>query len=356
MASNNKPVMRHGRQPEIENVALPKWDRDGKLVSRPVKARVKQTITDVSNRTFKAPTVTELESIREDAYNEGFEQGFESGLAQGKREGQEKGKDEGYAVGLEAGRTDGLAQGIQQALTEEQLKTDQKLSVFDGVTDALKNQIAVEQTEIEQALMALSMRIARQVLQDEVKLHPEHIQRLVHAAVQSLPNADDKLSLHVNPQEVELVRSFAENHWSVQSDASVTPGGCKIKSEFSYIDYTMEHRFDTTVSHFMTHLGDKVSESAKSPISSDALLSDQPPEPISSEVEGLLETTQPNPLDSSATVDVEKTEESEPRGTEPSSFNANEEKKKNAPLPSSALPKDELSENIDGDPNQNETP
>jgi len=274
MSSSNKSVLRSNKVNEVEKLSLPKWDQNGNLVKKPAKRPVKQTVKEVKQEEIKAPTVKELEKIREDAYNEGFEQGYENGMAQGQRSGLESGRAEGVTQGQEEGRLKGLTEGTEQALQEEREKSDQKLQIFTSLSLALKDQVAVEQTELEKALLALSVRIARQVLQDELRTKPGHISNIVHAAVQSLPNPDEKLTLFLNPDEIDFVASFAESHWVLSADETVSLGGCKIKSGFSYIDYTLEHRFDTAVTHLISHIGEDISDVVKEPISEEFLLRD----------------------------------------------------------------------------------
>ena len=273
MSSSNKSILRHNRVPNVENLELPSWDRHGNLIQKKKKSQPLPTkVEDVVETKVSLPTLKEVEAIREDAYNEGFEQGYETGMSQGQREGHEKGKKEGNDAGYQEGLTAGTTAGHEQALAEERVKTDDKLTVLESISAQLKNQIATEQHELEQALLSLSVRIARQVIQDELRLKPNHISVIVHAAVQSLPNPDEKLTVLLNPDEVDFVKTFADSHWTLVADDSITTGGCKVKSGFSYVDYTLEHRFDNAVNHLISHLEQVDEQKVKSPISSDYLM------------------------------------------------------------------------------------
>lgn len=271
-ATEKRSVLRNDGSRSVESLDLPKWDRDGNLIRKP-KPKPKPTqVEDVKQETVKVPTVKDVEAIREAAYNEGFEQGYENGLNQGKREGNEQGLAEGKEAGHKEGLIAGEETGRAQALAEEQKKTDEKLAVFESLSDALKNQVALEQSELEQALLTLAVRLARQVVQDELRLKPSHIEAVVHAAVQCLPNPDDKLTVLINPEELEFVSSFADSHWTLQADDSISVGGCKIKSGYSYVDYTLEHRFENAVSHMVANLSEQAKEKAQEPLSEEFLM------------------------------------------------------------------------------------
>lgn len=262
----------------VSELNLPKWDRQGNDVKAPVTVRadspVVQTVTpDIEEESIQAPTVKELEQIREDAYNEGFEQGYEQGLKQGAAEG----KTQGITEGTEQGYQDGMAQGIEvgqaQALEEGTKATEQSLAVFQSMSDALAEYRHEDEQELEKALGALAVRIARQVVQDELRTKPSHINSLVHAAVQALPNPDEKLTIRLNPIDYEFVAASSETNWELVSDDDIRAGGCTVKSGYSYIDYTLEHRFETAVKQLISHFETDVADATlQAPISDDYLL------------------------------------------------------------------------------------
>ncbi len=273
MSSSNKSILRNNKVPDVENLQLPTWDKHGNEIHKAVTPQAKPTqVEDVSEESLKVPTLKEVESIREEAYNEGFEQGFQNGLGQGHREGVVEGKKEGYEVGYQEGLTAGMTTGHEQTVAEERVKTDDKLTVLASVANELKNQLGQEQSELEKALLVLSIKIARQVLQDELHLDPNHIAVVVHAAVQSLPNPDEKLTVLLNSSDLEFVSSFADSHWTLEADESISAGGCKIKSKYSYVDYTLEHRFDNAVSQLVAQLEDSDINNIKQPITDEYLL------------------------------------------------------------------------------------
>ncbi|MEJ2042951.1 MAG: FliH/SctL family protein [Reinekea sp.] len=247
MSFRSRPVVHQPSKSSVEEYSLPKWDRHGNLVGKAAKKPAVKKIEEV-DEVVKPPTVAEIEAIREAAYNEGFEQGYASGMAQGEREGRKAGHSEGFEQGHQEGLEQGQVKGVQQALQEEQVKTAEKLQVFDAAAQQLGDQLAIEQAELEQALLGVAMRIAAQVIQDELQLSPEHIKPLVHAAIQSLPNPDEKLTLKLNPMDIALVDSIAESHWTLEPDSNVKRGGCQVKSGFSYVDYTLDHRYDSALS------------------------------------------------------------------------------------------------------------
>ncbi|TCS42414.1 FliH/SctL family protein [Reinekea marinisedimentorum] len=288
MSSSSKPVLRqHVAKPKAESVSLPRWDKAGNLVTPATKQPKPVKVDDVESNAIKPPTVAELEAIREQAYNEGFEQGFEQGMAQGARKGEQDGHAKGLAAGEEEGRKLGQQQAYDDALKMEQAESQKKFDLFDSLTLAMTHQLAAEEQELKEAMMALSIRIARQVLQEELHTNPEHIQTIVHAAIQALPNPDEKLSVQVNSQDAELIKAIAESHWRVEVNDAISAGGCQVKSGYSYIDYTLEHRFDNAVTHLVNNPEHPMPEQIKQPLSSEPLLNK--PESKAVEAEAMSE-------------------------------------------------------------------
>ena len=311
MSSDSKPILRRKDVISAANLPLVKWDKNGLVVDGAPKAKasaeVVESVDEVAHETIKAPTVKELESIREDAYNEGFEQGFESGMTQGHSAGQTEGHAEGLIAGQEKGTEQGLAAGTAKGELAEAKKNKEKLAVFEALTAAFKAQMPHEQAELEQALLSLSIRIARQIIRDELRAEPSHIAAVVHAAVQSLPNPDEKLTLSVNPSELEFVTSFAEKHWQLEGDVKVSVGGCKIKTQYSYVDYTLEHRFDAAVRHLMTQLGEDSAKASQSPLSEQPLIGElgEPDADLAQaelEAEPVVSEAEPEPTVAEATA------------------------------------------------------
>ncbi|MDN3649362.1 FliH/SctL family protein [Reinekea marina] len=282
MSTTKKKVMRDASG--VSELNLPKWDKNGNAVQSPEPkkptAKVIPTVTpDIEEESISAPTVKELEKIREDAYNEGFEQGYEQGLKQGNTEGHTQGLEKGLEEGKEKGLAEGRETGHAQALAEGKAETAKALEVFKSISSALQEYRTEDELEIEKALGVLAVKIARQVVQDELRTKPSHIKQVVHAAVQALPNPDEKLTLRINPVDLEFVKSTAETNWQLQSDEAIRSGGCTVKSGFSYVDYTLEHRFETAVKQLINHIEVDVPEQKISqPISDDYLLDNTLPE------------------------------------------------------------------------------
>lgn len=254
VSGKKRQVVRPQNSTDVEDFRLPRWDREGNLINEPSKPQAPTQVEEIEIDDLAMPSVAELETIREEAYSEGYDQGYQTGLNQGRRDGEEAGHKEGFEQGKQQGLAEGLQQGQAQGLEQHKAETQSLKASVAELQKQLSSLIQSEQKDIETALMALSVKIAKQVIQDEWRLQPEHIQPLVHAAVQALPNPDEDLTVYVNPNEIEYVQQIADAHWKVQSSPDVQPGGCQVKTAHSWVDYTLDHRFETAVSQLLSHL------------------------------------------------------------------------------------------------------
>lgn len=177
-----------------------------------------------------APTLTveEIEAIQKQAYNEGFALGKQEGYQAGFVEGSKKGYDENVHL-IEA-------------------RTDQLIAVLESFATPFKHL----DDSVEKALADLSVKIARQILHREIELDSGQIIAAVKAAINALPIASQNVKLYLNPEDADLVRfnlglGETQSAWEIIEDASITRGGCKVDTEISHVDATVENRLNAVL-------------------------------------------------------------------------------------------------------------
>jgi flagellar assembly protein FliH len=174
-------------------------------------------------------TVDEIEAMQKQAYDEAFAQGKEEGYNQGFNEGSRQGYEENV-----------------QALQK-------KTTAFERLLESLDQPFKALDTEVEKELVKLAIAIATQIIRREIKLDPGQVIAAVREAITVLPLSSQKISLYLHPEDVELVRSalsLAEmsSAWRLVEDPLITRGGCKVDTEVSHIDATVENRLAAVIS------------------------------------------------------------------------------------------------------------
>jgi flagellar assembly protein FliH len=157
-----------------------------------------------------------LEKIQQQAYQEGFERG--------RREGQDAGR-QAMAAGADQ------LQQLMSALTRP----------FEDLDQA-----------VEEELLALVFAIVRQLVGNEFRENPGQIRTIVRQAVAALPGASRNLQLHLHPEDAQLVHellpaSGSETLWHIVEDITVGRGGCRVATDTSQVDATVEARLKNII-------------------------------------------------------------------------------------------------------------
>lgn len=185
-------------------------------------------------------TLEELESIRQEAYNEGF--------ATGEREGF-------HSTQLK------VRQEAEVALAA-------KLGSLERLMGHLFAPIAEQDTQIEKSLIELVRHMTRQVIQRELVLDSSQIEQVLRETLKLLPLGCENIRLYINPQDFAQVKALRERHdesWRIVEDESLLPGGCRVETEHSRIDASVE----TRITQVMAQLFDQLHEQALHPAAPD---------------------------------------------------------------------------------------
>ncbi len=177
-------------------------------------------------------TVDEIEAMQKQAYDEAFSQG----------------KTEGYQQGFDQGFNEGSKKGYEENVELLQNKTAEFASLIESLNEPFKTL----DDEVERELVKLSIGIATQIIRREIKLDPGQVVAAVREAINVLPLSSQKIYLYLHPEDAELVRTALSldemsTTWGVIEDPLITRGGCKVDSDVSHIDATVENRLAAVV-------------------------------------------------------------------------------------------------------------
>lgn len=184
---------------------------------------------------------THAEKVDE-GYQEGFQKGRIEGIAEGRREGMEQGQREGHEKGL------------QQGLAKGQREFDERFARLDELMKHVAHAINEQDYTLEQALLNLVIAVARPVVARELSLDSRHILNVVRQALAALPPSRDNVRIFVNPADAVLLNEARErtgDAWRVLPDEALAKGGCRIETEQSLVDYTVERRFALMVEQLL---------------------------------------------------------------------------------------------------------
>jgi flagellar assembly protein FliH len=179
-------------------------------------------------------TVDQIEAMQKQAYDEAF--------AQGKKDGYSEGYNNGFKEGSKLGYEEN-AQILQDKATE-----------FVSLMESLSQPFKVLDAEVENELVKLATAVATQIIRREIKMDPGQIIAAVREAINILPLSSQKISLFLHPEDAGLVRSALSLDeispaWRIVEDPLITRGGCKVDTEISHIDATLENRLSAVTAN-----------------------------------------------------------------------------------------------------------
>jgi flagellar assembly protein FliH len=195
---------------------------------------------EVALEDVKPLTLDELEAIRQDAYNEGFV----------------------------TGEKDGFHAGQLKAKQEADLALAAKVANLEQLMTQLFEPITGQDQQLEEAMIKLLEQMVREVIQRELVSDSSQIRQVLSEALKLLPMGTANIRIHLNPQDFEMIKVLRERHeesWRILEDASLMPGGCKVESELSRIDATVETRLNQA----LKQLFEQQREQALNPLEAD---------------------------------------------------------------------------------------
>ncbi|GGJ80387.1 flagellar assembly protein FliH [Pseudomonas matsuisoli] len=248
MADKDNPseLIRGGQVSRFDLWSLPSFDgSDDSVVevAKPDEANAEPELPAAEGipvEEVQPITLEELEAIRQDAYNEG----------------------------LAIGEKDGYHAGQLKAKAENDAYLGEMLQRMERLMQHLFDPIAEQDRDLEKAMVGLVEHISRQVIQRELTMDSSQLSHVVREALKLLPMGAENVRILVNPQDFELVKALRERHdekWRILEDETMLPGGCRVETEHSRIDATVE----TRLAQALTQMFEQQREQATQPLPPD---------------------------------------------------------------------------------------
>ncbi|MEM6999053.1 MAG: flagellar assembly protein FliH [Pseudomonadota bacterium] len=182
----------------------------------------------ITNSSVRPPTANEMQALQKDAYDEGFNMGRKEGRAQGYKDAQDK-------------------------VATESREQFQKL---EKIFSTLADPVAQMDDEIENSIIQLTLSIARQLVRRELKIEPGEIVAVVREAIRVLPISARNPTIYLHPEDIQLVRNALslgddEKAYRLEEDLLLTRGDCRVETESSYIDASIEARLSAIAANML---------------------------------------------------------------------------------------------------------
>ncbi|WP_067516331.1 FliH/SctL family protein [Endozoicomonas ascidiicola] len=208
---------------------------------------------DAIEESPQEPEITEaaLLAACDKAYENGFQAGQEAlrSEQEAQVEEQKKEHEQGFAQGVEEGRA--------QALKNHEVELQQQHALLKQVVSQLQIYGETQDHELTDAVVQLVSSITKEMVQAELMLQPEAIQRVVNGAIALLPRTSKQLRIHVNPDDTDKLQDLnlgQEISVEVIADDAQEKGGCRVFCDQSEVDASVGLRMEgyiNSVSQFL---------------------------------------------------------------------------------------------------------
>ncbi|WP_299809662.1 flagellar assembly protein FliH [uncultured Shewanella sp.] len=187
------------------------------------------------------------------AFDKGYDEGVQKGHQAGYSSGEDEGRQTGYAAGFNQGRIEGQQKGKDNI--DDQLNSIiAPLGALKSLLEEGHNQQILQQQSL---ILDLVRRVSLQVIRCELTLQPQQILNLIEETLSALPDDPAQVKIHLEPGAVEKLKELAADKvqsWTLVADPSISAGGCRIVSETSDADASVETRLNSCMAQVEAHL------------------------------------------------------------------------------------------------------
>ncbi len=161
----------------------------------------------------------------------------------------------GYAKGEAEGRQAGHAQALQESTDRYRKEQALLRQALQNVVNELEDRKRDLLIEAEHDLLMFAVRVAEKVTRCAVQIHPEAAAANVRAVLR-LIGAKTDLRVHLNPSDLETLNRFAAEyarelaqpvHVRLIEEPSITPGGCRVQTDETDVDATIDTQLEQIV-------------------------------------------------------------------------------------------------------------
>lgn len=152
---------------------------------------------------------------------------------------------------------EGFEQGHKEGLEKAQKEISAQMQHLKQILNALAEPLQAADDQVEQELIALSMAVARQIIRREIEQDPEQIIAVVREAMAELPSSARNIRIFLHPDDAALVRETLNTEedetapWKIVEDMVLTRGGCRVESDTSRIDASLEKRLNAILTELL---------------------------------------------------------------------------------------------------------
>ncbi|MET0226092.1 MAG: flagellar assembly protein FliH [Dokdonella sp.] len=149
-------------------------------------------------------------------------------------------------------REDGHAAGLEEGRNAARVELAAQLARVEAIIHAMAAPLSGLDAAVENELVLLATTAAARIVRHELSVSPERVLDAVREAMAALPSYARNVRLFLAPEDAALVRKHlpagsGAHPWEIVEDASLTLGGCRVMTDVSQVDASLESRLSTVL-------------------------------------------------------------------------------------------------------------
>ncbi len=145
------------------------------------------------------------------------------------------------ASGFQEGRQEGLESGKKEAAEIVQ----NMLALAEEMSHPFRNMDQL----VARELTKMAVLLAEKIVGRELTINSDIVVEAVQESLSTLSSLDSELEVHLNPVDVERIKSLAPEllegiSWRLVETTDLLPGGCRVKTPVSLVDGSVEKHME----------------------------------------------------------------------------------------------------------------
>jgi flagellar assembly protein FliH len=155
---------------------------------------------------------------------------------------------------LESAYQRGLTEGFRAGSEHVKNEATEMGRRIDQLIESMQSQFTNMDTDVADAVLGLAFSLAKQIIRAELDVRPELVSASVRDALGSLALRASDPRIYLNPADLNLVRASLSDDLTIRgcrllADTGISRGGCRLESDTSMVDATLESRWERALSN-----------------------------------------------------------------------------------------------------------
>lgn len=139
-------------------------------------------------------------------------------------------------------------EGYQAGLAEGRLQADQELQQLSQLLAAVNQSQQGLEVDLADSVLELALLVAQQMIGNELRQHPQQLLAPIREALAAIPAATAPSKLYLSADDIELLQhdlqfELPADVWRILPDQSLDSGSCRIETPTTQLDYSLASRW-----------------------------------------------------------------------------------------------------------------